>query len=229
MGSSQLEATSPFIPSLLLMFGRPNFSFTSPLKFIDPSSGHLVTFCHLRCPSLKCLLHRWPFREALEPPCVIRVLLFQVGQLPVLPNPRYHVEPRNEGQVSNRILVSNQIVLSFQDAVEDLGYTFDLLDVTFRRRGDALRMEMNEPGCLSKVGALARCLEIIKLALQVFLGAAGEVKFIVAVILIDKVLKNGIRFPENDSRARILDGRNTKCKTISWSRSRGFRGNVDGR
>ena len=122
---------------------------------------------------------------------------------------RNQLIPSHKAQVRIRTLVSYQVLFPFQSRIQHLCHTYDFFDVAFNGAGDLLGVEVGEPGALSKVGSLARGLEVKPLGLKVFVGRAGGVKFIFWVIVLDEVLDYGTRLPQSDVRVGVDDGGNS--------------------
>lgn len=94
---------------------------------------------------------------------------------------------REERQVCDGELATNEPLLLGEYIIQDAKYTLDLVLVALNRAGHLLRVEDGEPGELTEVRALARGLEKQPLELGVLLACVCDGNFVLRVVLVHKV------------------------------------------
>jgi hypothetical protein len=114
--------------------------------------------------------------------------------------------PRDEGQVGVRDLVSDQVFIprAFEMGINHKGDSLDLILIPVNGRGDVLlRMDMDEPGSLSKIRALATHLKMEPSLCNPFFLRSGILEFVVFVICLDQILDNRSGLQQLDSREKV--------------------------
>lgn len=107
--------------------------------------------CHLRSLLLEDRLDRWSGHQPLYPRVVILVAS-DIERL-ILADPRNQAVPRQERQIGVCALVTNEVFLALEAAINDADHTDHFLAVPLNSAWDLLGVEINEPCRLAIVGA----------------------------------------------------------------------------
>lgn len=103
-----------------------------------------------------------------------------------------------ETPMSHLQLVTKEVCLSFENLLQDLNDTNDLLLISELGRGHILSVEDVEPNSLTIVRSLTRHLEVQVLLQVPLVRRGGGIQLVLLVVRLDKVLEDGAGLPDSE-------------------------------
>lgn len=102
-------------------------------------------------------------------------------------------------------LVADEPLAISENRVKNAADAADLITIPGDGAVNLLRVYLDEPRGLSIVRCLARDLEENPLPDVISLGGGGVRQVFLSVVLLNQILRNGTRFPENDAGVGIFN------------------------